>query len=141
MGAFGVMMMTSGSVVMPALEGTWIFAGTYTALAPIGRFQTLSRENGQSKGSRTPDPAAETPLEGAADPSPGASAAGEDVADPAFDNTASVRRGSEARIKRPAKRRTRRSGWPRASGDLSAAEGRMRTSRWVGVRSPRRLPS
>src|SRR2546426_803348 len=31
-----------------------MFAGAYTAEAPIGRFQMLSRENGQRSGSRPP---------------------------------------------------------------------------------------
>src|SRR3989442_12784352 len=47
-------MMTSGSVVIPRCVACWMFADTYTAEAPIGRFQMLSREKGQSRGSRPP---------------------------------------------------------------------------------------
>src|SRR6266571_1600580 len=47
-------MMTSGSIVIPRWVATWMFAGTYTAEAPIGRFQILSREKGQRSGSRPP---------------------------------------------------------------------------------------
>src|SRR2546422_2810764 len=47
-------MITSGSVVIPRWVGCWMFAGTYTAEAPIGRFQMLSREKGQRSGSRPP---------------------------------------------------------------------------------------
>src|SRR2546428_5738706 len=47
-------MITSGSVVIPRWVGCWMLAGTYTAEAPIGRFQMLSREKGQRSGSRPP---------------------------------------------------------------------------------------
>ena len=47
-------MITSGSVVIPRCVACWMFAATYTAEAPIGRFQMLSRENGQRRGSRPP---------------------------------------------------------------------------------------
>src|SRR2546427_9199488 len=47
-------MMTSGSVVIPRCVACWMFAVTYTAEAPIGRFQMLSREKGQSRGTRPP---------------------------------------------------------------------------------------
>src|SRR2546422_707510 len=47
-------MITSGSVVIPRDVACWMFAATYTAEAPIGRFQILSRENGQRRGVRPP---------------------------------------------------------------------------------------
>src|SRR5207245_7025768 len=47
-GAVGVRMRTSTSVVIPEAVGFLMLPGTYTAFAPIGRFQMLSREKGHS---------------------------------------------------------------------------------------------
>src|SRR5207249_10124807 len=41
---------------MPAAVACWMCAGTYTASAPIGRFQMLSRVKGQVSGSRGGSP-------------------------------------------------------------------------------------
>src|SRR2546426_12489061 len=51
-GAFGVRMRTSTSVVIPEAEGFLMLPGTYTAFAPIGRFQMLFRENGHRVATR-----------------------------------------------------------------------------------------
>src|SRR3989441_974325 len=52
-GALGFRMSTSGSVVMPRAVAWEIPAATYVADPPIGRFQMLSAENGQARGSRS----------------------------------------------------------------------------------------
>src|SRR3989442_15563557 len=52
-GALEFRISTSGSVVIPRAVAGAIPAGTYTAEAPIGRFQMLSAENGHARGSRS----------------------------------------------------------------------------------------